>query len=423
MSTDTPKHRQIYRELERQERYPWLLLTKCFFAATNPQVLALAAIGALATTAGWRLADRMLLKDATKMEAAHVDYDSGYFSKWPGQRLASVRPLKVPLLDEAESNYGAAPDDPLFALPYRFVGPAIGFMRRDSNRQAMAYYLLGGLWTALVWAGFGGAITRMAARRYTRDDVVGVGESLKFAQGKLFSFVGGVLGPLAAVVALAIPIMLLGLAMRTDIGAAAGGLIWLFVVPLGLVMAIILLGLLFGWPLVWGAIATESSDAFDAVSRSYSYTLQRPLQYLGYTLVALVLGLLGWCVVWIVSEIMANVGLWAAGVAAGHDRIQEILAATSADAPRSLVFGGTMIWFWNGLIRTLASAYGYSYFWCAIAAIYLLLRKNVDGVELDEIALETEQQYGLPTLERDELGMPKVVDQPPAADVPDTTSP
>ena len=33
---------------------------------------------------------------------------------------------------------------------------------------------------------------------------------------------------------------------------------------------------------------------------------------------------------------------------------------------------------WEGLLRTIAAAFSYSFFWCAAAAIYLLLRRDVD---------------------------------------------
>ncbi len=416
MTPDTATHDEIRRELARQERYPWLLLTRCFRAATNPQVLLLAAIGAIATTAGWRLADRALLTPAEKVEVSQVDDDSAFYNKWPGQRLKGISPIRWQPIISVESEFGPPPDDPLMALPYRVVGAARGFMNHRNSWSVMFYYLFGGLWTVLVWSGFGGAISRMAARRYTRDDVLSVVEAMSFSQRKLPSFFGGATGPMLGVAVLAIPVMAVGLLMRTDIGAAIVGLLWIFTIPLGLIMAIILLGLLFGWPLVWGAIAVESSDAFDAVSRTYSYTFQRPLHYLGYTMVAGVLGMLGWLVVWIASEMLTDVSLWAAGLTAGHDRIAEILAApANIDSTRSLTVAGSVITFWNGLIRTLASAFGYSYFWCSAVAVYLLLRKQVDGVELDEITSESAQTYGLPKLSTDEQGVPNVIEAKKAA--------
>ena len=50
-------------------------------------------------------------------------------------------------------------------------------------------------------------------------------------------------------------------------------------------MALLLLGLAFGWPLMWATISTEGTDSFDALSRSYAYVFQRPLRYLFYVVV------------------------------------------------------------------------------------------------------------------------------------------
>ena len=92
----------------------------------------------------------------------------------------------------------------------------------------------------------------------------------------------------------------------------------------GLLMAILLLGLLFGWPLMWATISTEETDSFDALSRSYAYVFQRPLHYLFYAFVAGVVGWLGWL---LVANFAAGVIFgWAIGPPVGE-------AAPKATAP------------------------------------------------------------------------------------------
>ena len=49
------------------------------------------------------------------------------------------------------------------------------------------------------------------------------------------------------------------------------------------------------------------------------------------------------------------------------------------------LFGGSCVGFWQGVVRTLASAYAYSFFWAATAAVYLLMRFDIDAVEVDEV--------------------------------------
>jgi hypothetical protein len=70
---------------------------------------------------------------------------------------------------------------------------------------------------------------------------------------------------------------------------------------------------------------------------------------------------------------------------------------------------------WIGLVRTIATAFTYSYFWTAVTAIYLLLRHDIDQTELDEVHLTPQDEtYGLPPLAVDEAGVPSVADVPAA---------
>lgn len=76
------------------------------------------------------------------------------------------------------------------------------------------------------------------------------------------------------------------------------------------------------------------------------------------------------------------------------------------------------IQFWTGLAQTVAAAFIHGLFWCMAAAIYLLLRKDVDETEMDEIYMIDERRtYDLPPLESDKYGIPLV--QPLPADETD----
>ena len=66
-----------------------------------------------------------------------------------------------------------------------------------------------------------------------------------------------------------------------------------------------------------------------------------------------------------------------------------------------------IIHFWNGLLLTIAVAFLFGQFWCLASAVYLLLRKDVDETEMDEV-YQTEQtrSYDLPPLKSDANGTP-----------------
>jgi hypothetical protein len=95
----------------------------------------------------------------------------------------------------------------------------------------------------------------------------------------------------------------------------------------------------------------------------------------------------------------------------GAERIQMIqgYTSTSPEISETLDRGSNLIGMWNGMVRTLAVAFIYGLFWCQAAAIYLLLRKDVDDTEMDEVFIEEEvRTYELPPLKTDERGIPQV---------------
>ncbi len=50
--------------------------------------------------------------------------------------------------------------------------------------------------------------------------------------------------------------------------------------------------------------------------------------------------------------------------------------------------GAALAWFWMTLVFLLMIGFTYSYFWTAATMIYLLMRKKVDDVEIDEVYIE-----------------------------------
>jgi hypothetical protein len=50
--------------------------------------------------------------------------------------------------------------------------------------------------------------------------------------------------------------------------------------------------------------------------------------------------------------------------------------------------GAGMVWFWITLVFLMIVGFGYSFFWTSSSMIYLLMRKKVDEMDLDEVYLE-----------------------------------
>jgi hypothetical protein len=264
-------------------------------------------------------------------------------------------------------------------------------------------------WAALIWGLFGGAITRIAALTLAREEPLGMFAAIGFARSRLGGYFTAPLLPLAGLLLAAFPLWVLGLAMRVDFFVALAGLVWFVVLLIGVFMAILALGLLFGWPLMAPTISTEGSDSFDALSRSYAYVSQRPLHYLFYVAVASLLGLLGILVVDIFAEAILYLSMLAISWGTGAERVQQLMNPGEED--RLLSAGVTLIHFWQGFVLTFAYAFRYAFFWTAASAIYLLLRRGVDATEMDEVYLEAQAEaYSLPPLETDAAGVPGVAD-------------
>jgi len=204
------------------------------------------------------------------------------------------------------------------------------------------------------------------------------------------------------------------------VGVWLAALVWPLVLLAGLLMAMLALGLIFGWPLMWATIGAEGTDSFDALSRCYAYVFGRPLHYLFYAVVAAVFGALGWL---LVSNFAAGViwaAYWAASWGSGTENAALLREGGLGGAGWLIAVG------WVGCVKLLAVGFIYGYFWTASTAIYFLLRRDVDATEMDEVFLEedaSEPSYGLPPLKTDEAGAPAVNEDVPEVEPDESRQP
>ena len=358
--------------------------------ALNPAILFLAAVGAIAGSAGWWLCGAVFINEASLENNAPLQVDVRYLNAFPGERKADACPIGCDQTEIGKSlveRFGPWPDDPGLAVPYRIMRPVYQMARPGGGARELGYYGFGGLWTLLVWSLFGAAITRIAVMRLGMNEQTKPLDAIQFAIEKVPSHIGGAILPLGVAFLLSIPFMFLGVIMRLNFGVALVGAFYFIMIPVAFLLAIVTLGWFFAWPLVWGVLSSDGTDSFDAVSRAYSYTCQRPIRYAFYLTVMFALGYFGWLLVWAFSELVVHTGMWAVTTGVGDGRMMEMLRAVNNQPVDSdlLRFGARFMAFWNGVPRTFGSAFAYSYFWCGFAAIYLLMRYDVDATEVDEI--------------------------------------
>jgi hypothetical protein len=350
----------------------------------------LAVAGAVVTPLGWWVAESLFISD--------VDLRSP-FSEFV--RSNSAGPLTLdagPTLvsDSADAFGTAAPwrleNNHVVATYQKFTMPFAKLVDRRLSTTQVAYLLFGGLWNLAVWAFFGAAITRLAAVQLGREERLGIGSAIKHVTKNYVWYFLAPLFPLLGVVLTSLPVIALGWLMRLDVGVMIVGILWPFALVAGLIMVIFSIGVLFGWPLMFPTISSEEgSDAFEAFSRSFSYTFQRPLHYLFYAMVTILFGGVCWLVVSFVGVQVVNLSLWAASWGAGSERLNDVLTGNGVTV---LENGGLMIRSCNGIVRLFVVGFSFSFFWCGATAIYLLLRRDADQMDIDEVYLEEATSLG-----------------------------
>ena len=112
-----------------------------------------------------------------------------------------------------------------------------------------------------------------------------------------------------------------------------------------------------------------------------------------------------------------EVSLWAASWGASTERLNDILVGTGGSTV--VENGGWLIEACNGTVDVVVGAFNFAFFWCGATAIYLLLRRDVDQMAIDEVFLEETEQYGLPPMKPVESETP---DEVPASSTESTST-
>ena len=367
-------------EIRWNEIFPWLILVKALRVTLMLRVLVLATIGVWLTNWGDTAIQAIFAGEMTSLERTIVPANTSQFIQLyvvveqpNGDSI--VRPQAGPLLQAWR----------WVTKPFRLLAD------RKLSWQSSLLMLTHGLWTIGVWGIFGGAIARIAALYLTREETLGPLVALRDAATVWPSTTGAPTIVLLVATAMAVPLVLLGFLLQWNTLALVAGLLWCLILAGGLVLAVVLAGLLVGWPLMWACLGVERSDAFDGVSRCYAYVYQRPLHLAFYVLVAALLAFFGNVVVYFFASATITASESALSWGAGNARLDELLNADSSLLANRAVNG----WKWG--LMSLVAAYPLACLWPMAVGIYLLLRRQVDATEMDEVTLATASPKSLPT--------------------------
>ena len=384
MSTAPDPSGHVVHEIRWSDALPWWLLFRAAAAAFSPTVILLAALGAVATWAGWTVADKLGLPGADPI-ATEIASGEGIVLPVPAGVAMTPGPL--------EPSRAAVPW--LHVLIQRVPRPIgdlltlVAIPTRPTSTVAQSGAALARLgWLILVWSIFGTGIARHVGLRLAGEDAPGPLGALLFGSRSWLPAFNAVLFVLCGIAALSVPGALLGLAMRTDWGLAAAGVVWPLVLLGAVVLAILAAGLAVGWPLMVACVGVERGDSFQAISTAFSYVYQRPLHYVFYGLVALAVAVPALAAAALFADLTGTLAVWAASFGMGHARTEAVIDGLASGAAVTAPWGVRAIGFWHRSLAHLLASFGWGYFWAFATSAYLLLRRDVDGTELDEVVID-----------------------------------
>ena len=254
----------------------------------------------------------------------------------------------------------------------------------------------------IIWSVFAGAITRLTALELGRGEKTGLKDSLSFVMRKFWSYFWSPLTPILGVlffIACNVAGGLLGkIEFAGEIAVAVG-------FPLAILSGflIVFLGIVgvIGFILMFPAISSEGSDAFDAISRAYSYVLSRPLHFLSLFITLIVCGVIltfvagyGACLVMKTSYFTVGLGMggklneirvFIAGLSGGSDTITSL-------NPMSMRIAALFFMLYIVLIKIIVGSIIIAFTGSASTIAYLIMRKDVDGTEMDDIYVEANEE-------------------------------
>ena len=484
-----------------RKTFPWTDLFRCFQVALDPRKLALAALGILAMSVGWWLLSLVFWYNEPLR--ANPDYGVEATAKeYAGNKPGTNPPApysEADLRQLAEDKYQAdhrkwvvmdelaGPSGRLRSMPwdeyrgpnpYIFLTRILGgstFERQASLREFVTgsvpvlveplikflvpvsklfapgdgaltrfYVLLAVLWFLVVWGFAGGVITRLAAIGLANKGPTTLRQAVRFVAARYLNYLLSPMVPLLIIAAVIVGLIVYGflslIPILGDIVLLGLGLP--VVIAAGAVMSVFLIGLV-GYPLMYATLSAEgdSSDTFDALSRSINYVYQAPWHYIWYWLVAVCYGAVVTFFILFFTSLSVYLGKWAVSQTPFNETFnrrpdflflyappsfgwQELLLKGSPaevrpvdernentgrvvkryvpenpqrreEFKKEFYFynwaGAGIGGFWLALIFLLMLGFTYSFYWTAATMIYFLMRSKVDEADMDEVYLEEDE--------------------------------
>lgn len=400
-------HSVQFDNIPYRRLFPWLHLTRAFWIAADIRKLVLAGVALMLVSGGSLVFDRLPFGKPSSGKQL-VERDA---QRWPWQRkLGYEAPgagragqIQEALTSPRETLLRAASNWQVVLMPFRdLLGRAPVLFHGNAGLPQLADAATRLLWNLIVWSVFGGAICRIAAVQFARDQQIGIRRALVFSLTKFLGYFSAPLMPLVGVALLWVLCVIGGFIGRIPggVGEVALGILWGLELLFGFLMAIVLIGVAAGWPLMFATISVEGTDGFDGLSRAYNYVFERPLYVLWQLVVTMAYGSLMIFFVWTLAQVLTQLSIWGVSWGQGYAATADLLAGspemvvgarltqeTHSDSLGSIIGRG-----WMSALALLLVGFVYTFFWSSATIVYFVLRHSVDANDFDEVYIEDSEE-------------------------------
>jgi hypothetical protein len=249
----------------------------------------------------------------------------------------------------------------------------------------------------------GGGLCRIAALQFARNEKPGITEALRFSAKRFLSFFIVPLAPVGIIIFIGLFVFLLGLIGNIPrAGELIMGIFMLLALIAGTLIAILLIGTVAGFNLMFPAVAYDGSDCFDAISRSFSYVYSKPWRMGFYTAIAVVYGAICYMfarffiflMLW-VTHWFLQLGVWVDNSSKQVNKLTAIWPEPSFIGLRGSPILATLNWSESVatflvylvllVVVGLLVSFVISFYFSANTIIYALMRNRVDNTALQDI--------------------------------------
>lgn len=264
-----------------------------------------------------------------------------------------------------------------------------------------------------VWSVFGGALLRIAALRFTRNQALRPKDALRFGFANAATLLvipivivlfGLVLGALNALAGLVMSLWFIGSSLLVIV-------LFPLVLLASLLVVLALIGGVLGLPLMWAGATVERNGALESVSRTFSYVSARPFHFFfAYLLIFIIMSavtlLEGFFEDTVKTTIKAGIVRVELDEAVSrpppvvshleeplrdHEAVrQRVRGIADLGNIREVAWYDKAGFFWMWLVLSIFllgfKGYAVYLFLGGTMSLYLLLRREVDGTHEDELA-------------------------------------